>query len=431
MMAMWSGEKGNEVPALALVSMSYRTAPLSVLEDLRLDAADCEKISHELRANEGIDEVVVLSTCNRTEFYISGCAPDPKDVLLLLRRLSMMWESSFASIKTGEAVLHHLLRVAVGLESRVVGEAEVLAQIRAAAAAAIQNGFVGPATGAAFRCAAAAGRRAQRSSAKTDIPSLARLALDAAHPDPDVTPGSTVVLGSGTMAATTVRELIARDLPFVVCARRIEKARLLTQTAEQAIPFSNLTAALAEAAVVVCATGARSPLVRERDLTDALQVGRTRSLTIIDLSMPRNIEPTVGELRGVRLLNLTDLEADTTTVEIDRREQIVADELQRHRDGRAGKAAGHYIVQLRRHVHQECLLAARTARSGMVVDDDAIRQSAKQYANQLLHAPTLALKELIADENHKDAIEILNAFGVDPSLSDSRLPMTTMAKANL
>lgn len=416
--------------SLALVSVSYRTAPLSVLEELHLDAAGCEKISRELRSNEGIDEVVILSTCNRTEFYISGCAPDPKQVLFLLRKSSVAWESSFASVTTGEAVLRHLLRVAVGLESRVVGEAEVLAQVRAAAAVAIRNGFAGPETGAAFRCAAAAGRRTQRSCAKTDVPSLARLTLDAARPDPAVTPGVTVVLGSGTMAAATVRELISRDLPFVVCARRIERARLLTQTAEQAIPFSKLNAALAQAEVVVCATGARSPLVRERDLTDALQVERTRSLTIVDLSMPRNIEPTVGELRGVHLLNLTDLEADTTTVEIDRREKIVADELQRYRDGLAGQAAGDYIVQLRRHVHQTCLLAARTTWSGMAVDDDFIRQSARQDANQLLHAPTLALKELVASHNHRDAIKLLIAFGVNPSLPDCRLPVTTTAKAN-
>lgn len=426
---MRHGGGGNDAALLALVSVSYKSAPLAILENLHLDAADCEEISRELRTCEGIDEVVVLSTCNRTEFYITGLAPDPTDILNFLWRRCKAWDHSFASIKTGVDVIHHLLRVAVGLESRVVGEAEVLAQIRAATATATEGGFAGPVAGAAFRHATAAGRKAQRSIAKTDIPSLARLALDTARPDPAATPGLTVVLGSGTMAATTVRELIARDLPFAVCARRIDKARALTRTAEQAIPFSNLRHVLAEADVVVCATGARSPLVRENDLSDALQGRGARSLTIVDLSMPRNIEPTVGDLSGIHLLNLTDLEADTTTVEILRREQIVADELQRYRDGRAGAAAGRYIALLRGHVHKSCLLAARAAWIGVIVDEDAIRQSARRYANQLLHAPTLALKDMIAADNHNGAISILSAFGIEPSLPNKQLTTNSLEKA--
>lgn len=212
---------------VVLVAVTHQRAPLSLLEQVSLDSTGAEAFGRALLHRPGITECVVLSTCNRTEIYASGTNPDAAAVL---RALSTGTTSSAAGLTqhvlvcdTTNDVASYLLRVAAGLESRLVGEVEVLAQIRAAVAASKAAGTTGPTLNRLFESAVAAGRRAQRTTAHALRPSLARIALDLAHSQTSEPPGLTVVVGSGMMAARTVQELCARHHPYHVWARRPER----------------------------------------------------------------------------------------------------------------------------------------------------------------------------------------------------------------
>ncbi|HEY4609513.1 MAG TPA: hypothetical protein VIH06_09925, partial [Ilumatobacteraceae bacterium] len=295
--------------ALAVIAISHRQAPLALLEQVNLDAQGCMALARTLTGLEGLSEAVVLSTCNRTELYVAGHDLD-LDVALaalvaqtssdLVRPDAHVWYGS------GPVAARHLFRVAAGLESRVAGEREIVGQVRSAIGTAREAGTVGPQLDCLFRSAIAVGRRVHQNdrSAPAQLP---RLGLDAARPNAAQPAGLTLVMGAGLIAAETVAELVTRQLKFVVCARRTERAALLARRPDQVVPFEELPAMLERAEVVVCATGARTPLLTVADIETAMTRRAGRPLVIVDLSLPRNIDPAAGRLPGVQLIDLEDL----------------------------------------------------------------------------------------------------------------------------
>ncbi len=399
-----------------LVAITHRSAPLGLLEQVAMDAETSAAVGVGLCAHPGVSEAVVLSTCNRTEVYLTGPALESDLVLRTLATTSPASEDQLRSVQLvveGEVAATHLFAVAAGLESRVLGEAEVLAQVRAAIAHAEAAGSTGSFLSGVFRFAVSSGRRAQRTTHHALTPSLSRLALDAARPD-GVVRGPTVVLGSGSIAATTAKELARRRLDYLVCARREELAVQLVPSAEQAIPFDQISGALVRAEVVICATGARSPLVRVPLLRQVMEDRGGRDLTIVDLSLPRNIEPSAAALPGVKLLNLDDLVAGTTADHVRQRREIVADEHRRYRAWLAGQAAGHLVAQLQDHVYKTCQATMDRSATGMATSPEVTHEAARRMANKLLHEPIVAIKRLIEAGDHHAALGVLASHGCQP-----------------
>lgn len=382
-----------------------------------MDADASTGVGVRLCAHPGVSEAVVLSTCNRTEVYLTGRMLDSELVLRSLAQASEASEDQLRSaqlVEHGEAAAAHLFEVAAGLDSRVVGEAEVLVQVRAAIAHAEAAGSAGACLSGVFRFAISAGRRAQRTTDGALTPSLSRLALDAARPD-QVVGGPTVVLGSGAMAASTTQELARRRLDYLVCARREELAAQLAQSAEHVIPFDQISSALVKAEVVICATGARSPLVRVPLLRDVMEARGGADLTIVDLSLPRNIEPAAADLRGVNLLNLDDLVEGTTADHVCQRREIVADERRRYRTWLAGQAAAPLVAHLQDHVYRSCHAAINQSPDGFAKKAEATHETARRMANKLLHEPIVAIKKLIAAGDHHAALGVLVSHGCQPA----------------
>ncbi|HEX3090487.1 MAG TPA: glutamyl-tRNA reductase [Ilumatobacteraceae bacterium] len=399
--------------ALAVVAVSHQRAPLGILEQVNLDSEGCAALARLLTAIDGISEAVVVSTCNRTELYLAGDAPD---AIAAVTALTIHVGARPGSLD--EYVRHaagcnaalHLFRVAAGLESRVAGEREILGQLRSAIAVAREAGTVGSHLDCMFRSGIAVGRRAQQTD--PDAPSLLpQLGLNAAHIDETQAGGLTVVMGAGQMAAATVRELVARGMDYVVCARRQERAAVLASRPEQVVAFDELHAVLDRADVVVCATGARTPLLTGADAELAMARRAGRPLVIVDLSLPRNVDPAAGRVPGLRLLDLEDLVSGSSVVELRRRTEIIDEEFDRFSSWLAGQHAGHMIAALHSGVYAQCREALSTSLDVGIVAT-TIEAAARSVAGRLLHAPTMNLKAMMAKGDEAGAAAILAAFGI-------------------
>ena len=408
--------------ALAVVVISHQRAPLAILEQVNLDAEGCTTLARTLAAGDGVAEAAVLSTCNRTEIYLAGDSPD---VRAALGHLLAQTNSTFVVIDdhvryaTGENVALHLFRVAAGLESRVAGEREILGQVRSAIAVSREAGTVGSHLDCLFRSAIAVGRRVQQTD-RTSPALLPQVGLDAARPDPSKPVGLTMVMGAGLIAAETARELVARGMDFVVCARRVDRAALLARRAEQVVPFDNLASTLDRTEVVVCATGARAPLLRVADVEAAMIRRAGRPLVIVDLSLPRNVDPAAGRVPGVRLLDLEDLVSGSSLVEMRRRTEIVDEEFNRFASWLAGQVAGHLIGQLHAGINDLCRHALEASLADARMSPQAIAAASRSIAGKLLHAPTLAIKTLMAEGDEPAARAILSSFGITPGADETK-----------
>jgi glutamyl-tRNA reductase len=403
----------NTTKALAVVAISHQRAPLAILEQVNLNADGCATLATTLTQLDGVSEAVVLSTCNRTELYLAGDAPDAAAAVdaLVHQVGAKPLPADYVRHASGANAALHLFRVAAGLESRVSGEREILGQVRSAIAAARDAGTAGSHLDCMFRSAIAVGRRAQQSDPAA--PSLLpQIGLNAARIDPTRPAGLTIVMGAGLMAAETVRELVSRGLDYVVCARRAERAAVLAIRPDQVVPFEELRTVLDRAEVVVCATGARTPLLTVADAEMAMARRCGRPLVIVDLSLPRNVDPAAGLIPGLRLLDLEDLVSGSSVVELRRRTDIIDEEFLRFGSWLAGQTAGRMISALRAGVHAQCRVALTAALAEVGVSDAHLDAAAHGVAGKLLHAPTMAIKTLMADGDETAAAAILATYGV-------------------
>lgn len=403
--------------SLALVAVTHDRAPLDLLERVALDADRAAALAAALvDTSRGIDEAIVLSTCNRTELYLAGTHPHHADALDALAGVTGADRRSLTSsaiTATDDDVSLHLFRVAAGLESRIVGEREILSQVRVALTRAVAAGTAGRHLSALFRRAASTGRRVRRTETSS-CPSLASVALDAAGAGDSS--GRVLVVGAGAMAAATTAELRARRRPFLVSSRRADPAARLVRTAADIVPIARWLDALAEPArdvrVAVFATSARGALLDVDTAADLMLRRDGRPLTLVDLSMPRNVDPAVATLPGVRVIDLAALTADRGELFDRRAAQVVADEHHRYRRWLAGQAAAPSIVELRAAIASACRASVTPALAGACIDKTAVERLVARLAGRVAHHPTVALKELVARGDEAGAATLLAAFGV-------------------
>ena len=387
--------------ALTLIAVTHRHTPFAVLERVTLDSDAAETVASDLLALPGVDEAVVLSTCNRTELYLAGAIESTEAALGVLASHTGLPVDDLAGgtmVLLGAAASLHLFRVTAGLESRVVGEGEILGQVRAAAARASRHGTSGPDLDNLFRWATASGRRARRDAGGSAGPSLARTALDAAAQPA----GATLVVGAGAMAAAVTAELCARRVPYRVAARRIERAARLTRHPDAAADITALADEIAAVSLVVCTTGSRTPLIDRRMVADAIARRDGRPLTIVDLSMPRNVAADVAAVPGVELIHLQDLHGGHGDLQLRRANDAVDTEHDRYLTWLAGRAAGPVIAALRQRVTAICLAEAKRE----LGPEAAVL--ARRLAGRILHSPTIAIKDLSA-QGQTDALDALAA----------------------
>ncbi len=300
---------------VVLYGMNHRTAPVALRERL---AAAPERLWEAVRAAhqvpQGPGEIAVLSTCNRFEVYMAvetleAAARGFNHLVRELAAFSLQDIHEHLYRHTSQDAVRHLFRVAAGLDSMILGEPQILGQVREAWEAAREAGTVGPFLHRLFQQAVTAGKRVRRETAIGQAPAsvgsaAAHLVREHAHPYKH----HALVVGAGAMAQTAARYL--RDLGFrhlAVMNRTAARAEALAQEVQgQTFPWRDWTTALAWADVVVTAVAATQPILTPEDVAPVLREGG-HPLLLVDIGVPRNIDPRVADLPGVRLFDIDDL----------------------------------------------------------------------------------------------------------------------------
>ncbi len=420
--------------SVLVVGVSHKTAPVSVLERLTLDAAGIDKLVQEVSHAEHVLEATVLATCNRVEIYteVDRFHGSVESVSRLLCDLADRDGGTpedvvpHLYVHYDDGAVSHLFGVASGLDSMVVGEGQILGQAREALRVGQESGTIGPALNVLFQQALRVGKRVH---AETDIdraaPSLLSLALDRVAADIGPVEGKRVlVVGAGAMAGlavSTVRRLGAADI--VVASRTEAHARrLAVQYDGRAVPLTQVQEVLAHTDVLVSCTGATG-VVLPLATVAAARVDAAAPLAIVDLALPHDVDPSVADLPGVSLFGLARLAEEVNEGEI-------AHDVSAVREVVAQEIAA-FVAARRSATVTPTVVALRTMATGIVEaevdrllarvpDLDAsvrheVEQAVRRVADKLLHQPTVRVKELANETGAVSyAAALAELFSLDP-----------------
>ena len=421
--------------SILVVGISHKSAPVAVLERVALDRDGVNKLLGDVVACDHVGEAVVVATCNRLEIYTEvdrfhGSVEEVSRLLVERAGESTAGILPHLYVHYDDGAVSHLFHVAAGLDSMAVGEGQILGQTREALRRGQAQGTVGPALNVLFQQALRVGKR---SRAETDIdlaaPSLVSAGLErVSGPLGGVKGKSVVVVGAGGMAGlatATVSRLGAEEIT-VVNRSQTNAHRLAAEYDARPAPLSDLPAALTDADLVITCTGSNGILL---DL-DTVQSARPDSapLAIVDLALPHDVDPSVGELPEVTLVTLADLADElrdsVVGTEIDGVRHIVGQEVTAFLSARRQASVTPTVVALRSMA--TAVVEAEMERLGSRLPDldDAARaevlQSVRRVADKLLHQPTVRVKELANETGAVSyATALAELFALDPEAVDA------------
>jgi glutamyl-tRNA reductase len=412
---------------ILLIGLNHKVAPVEVRERL---AFGTERIPVALRDLMGdkrvIKEAVLLSTCNRIEAYIIACDLDKaesklQEFLSLHASLSLEKLRRMVFVARGEEAVLHMMQVSAGLDSLVLGENEILGQVRLASEMAQSAGTSGPILSTLFRYAIRAGKRARTETVigQGDI-SVASVVVELAEqvfgPLNDRT---ALLIGAGKISSITARALVRAGLRCIMIANRTyERAEKLAKNLNGvAVHFDALDETLTQADIVICSTGAPHIVLHADTVRKAQEARKNRPLLIADLAVPRDADPQIASIPGVRLTNIDDLEiivktGHPLTASVCKEvEEIVEQELESFYHWWDARRCASIIQAL--HLKAESIYQAEVQqtlrRMGSLTprQEQLVQAMGKAIAGKLLHEPTLCLRELPPDEDATAYIEMI------------------------
>jgi glutamyl-tRNA reductase len=397
--------------SLIVVGLNHRTVPIEVLERVSVPSSRLSKALHDVAAREHLAESVVLSTCNRTEVYarctrFHPAVGDVRDFLAELSGADPDELSDHLYTYVDDAATAHLFSVAAGLDSMIVGESEILGQVRSAWLAAEKESTSGHLLGGVFRHAVESGKRVRTETQIGRHPvsiSSAAVAVAAEHLG-GLEGCRVLVIGAGEMADGMAVALANRGVAEICVANRTlgHGSDLARRVGGRAVELDALPAELAQADLVLASTGSSDVLV-ERSAVEAAVAGRPdRPLLVVDVAMPRDIDPGVGAIPSVTLLDIDDLKdfarrsSDRRRAEIGRAREILNEELDRYRSAREARQAVPLVVALREMGDDIRARELERFGSRFADLDEATRADiealTRGLVNKLLHEPTVRLK---------------------------------------
>lgn len=425
---------------LLTVGVSHRTAPVALRERLALPAEGGHVLGELAACDDQIHELVAISTCNRTE--ITVLTDDPAGAEAGLLRV-LARRGGFAPDDLGGAVfrLHeddsarHLFRVASGLESMVLGEAEILGQVRRAHEIAVGAGTSGPTLDRMFNAAVGTGRRVR---SETEIGhgsmSISSLAASLAERElGDLSGRQVVIIGAGETSELAAAAFHQRGVATLFVAnRRASRAISLAAKFEGSVaPLDRLPGLLESADVVVSATASPHPILHREAIAEVLPARKGRPLLLIDLAVPRDIEPSCGLLPGVQRYDLDAMESviarmtHVRKAEAVRAEVIVDDELDRFNQWMATRGVAPTIAAMHRQADEivERVLTENAGRweSASSRDRARIEAVARAVATRILHEPTIRLRSVDPAAGHRRVEILRELFGLDGEVEDGLL----------
>jgi glutamyl-tRNA reductase len=416
------------VPELLVLGISHNTAPVALRERLALTERAARDLLTELVARDEIDEAVAISTCNRTEIYL--VTPDAvraeAELLGRLARRADIRPTELTPIVYSPRncdAARQLYRVTAGLDSMIVGEAEVQGQVKRAYEAALAAGTTGPMTNRLFGAALQAGKRVRSETGiGRERVSVSTVAVDLARDVVgDLSSRSVVIIGAGETAELTAQALADQGVRTVFVANRhADRARSLAERFGGEVgSLDSLPARLQEADIVVASTSSPHPIVDAEDLEVVMRSRGGRPLVFIDIAVPRDIEHACGALDGVSVYDMDDLQAVVARNlrvregERTKAEEVIEEEIQRFSRWLAQLDVMPTIAGLREHGAEivDQVLAENAGRweSASPRDLARIEAVARAVMQRLLHEPTIRLKE----SGHGRQQVLRELFGLD------------------
>ncbi len=417
--------------SILVVGLSHKTAPLPLLERVALDADGSGKLIRSVSLLDHVTEATVLSTCNRTEVYadVERFHGSVEAISRMLGELAGSRPEELIDhlyVHYDDGAVSHLFHVTAGLDSMVLGESQILGQAREALRSGQELGTVGPSLNVLFQQALRVGKR---SHAETDIdrvaPSVVGAALERAADHVGPLEGRHVlVVGAGSMAGLTVATVARAGAASVTVANRSpERAeRLARQYGATALPLDRLGQHTGPVDVLVSCTGAAGQVISAADLA-ARRTSTSAPLAVLDLALPRDVDPAVGDLPGVSLVSLETLAAELGqapgATDVDGVRAIVGQELTAFLSARRSQSVTPTVVAL------------RTMATGLVQDELArletrlpsldpasrteVETAIRRVVDKLLHQPTVRVKQLANESGAISyAAALAELFALDP-----------------
>ncbi len=417
---------------LLALGISHKTAPVALRERLAFTEAQAVEFAKQIAESPEVHEAVVISTCNRTEVYL--VVGDPvraeTDVLGMLARRAGIRPTELAqeiySPRNCEAA-RQLYRVTAGLESMILGEAEIQGQVKRAYEAAMSAGVTGPLSNRLFAAALTTGKRVRSEtgigSSRVSVPSVA---VDLAQ---DVLGGladrHVVILGAGETSELTAQALAHQGVGTIFVANRhADRALSLAQRfGGSVVGLDGLPDQLLEADIVVCSTSSPHPIVGSEELELVMAQRAGRPLLLIDIAVPRDVDSRCGEHDGVTLYDIDDLQAvvqrnlGARAAIVPQAEQIVEEEIRRFARWLGQLETLPTVAALREHGNEivEQILAENSGRWESASEQDLMRVEAVARAvlGRLLHEPTIRLRSFSAERGHASLQLVRELFGLD------------------
>jgi len=418
------------MPLIAL-GVNHQTAPVEVREKVAVGEAQMADTLRQLQQVEGVEEAALVSTCNRTEIYAridEGRVPAVVDWLARRNGLAADALATYVYTHEGDAAVRHLFRVATGLDSLVLGEPQILGQVKDAWQQARGAGSLRTPLDRLFQQSFAVAKRVRTDTRIGAHPvSVAYAGVRLVRQVfADLDRATVLLVGAGDTIELAAKHLVNAEAKRLLIANRtLEHAQTLaSKVGGYALPLSELARHLPEADVVISATAAREPVLRAADVRDALKARRQRPMFLLDLAVPRDIDAAVAQLPNAYLYTVDDLEQVISESKASR--QAAAEQAEAIID----LSVEHFMAWWRAQGQQDSLRSLRRtaelakadalakARERLAAGEPAeavMERLAHQLTNQLLHAPSTALRQAALDGDAATLAAAAKLFAADGS----------------
>jgi glutamyl-tRNA reductase len=411
---------------LFLLGVSHRTAPVELREKLDFSHGSVGDAVQELAARTSVPECVVLSTCNRSEIYVASAdlARTQREIVQFLSEFHGLRADDFLPhlfALSDRGAVDHLFRVSAGLESVVVGEPQILGQVKDAFQAALERRCTGPLLGRLFTSSFGVGKRVRTETAIGEgAVSVSFEAVAIAKKIFDRLEGRHVlVVGAGDISSLTAQHLRSSGVGDIMITSRTQASAeaLAAAVGGRSVPWDTLPQALSTADIVITATGAARPIITRSQVEAAISRHRSDPLYIIDLAVPRDVEPAVADFEQVFLYNIDDLQkfveknVSNRGAEVKRAETIVVEEVERFVRWHRSRGAVPTIVALRNRfyaIRESELQRLEGKFAGLSPEArERFEEVTRLMIEKLLLEPTEQLKALPDEETQLAYTEVL------------------------
>ena len=398
--------------SLVVIGVNNRTMPLNLFESFAVPADNLPKTLVDVKSRRHVSEAVVLSTCNRTEIYVfaekfHGAYQDVRDFLSDLSDLPAEDFNDYLYVHYEDEAIRHLFSVTCGLDSAVVGENEIQHQVKVAWKKAQEENTCGPIINAAFRRALEVGKRVRtQTGLSKNTPSIARAVVDmAAEHLNGLQAKKVLLLGAGEMAEGMATSLYENEIGEIIFANRnLDNARKLASTSgSKAIAIEEIPKYLNEVDLFISSTAAPEALFNSEQLLNESDRKDQKNLLIIDIAIPRDIDPAVADVTGVTLLDMDNLRDFAEPSRVQRETdlvivgKVISEETNRFLDQQSARKVAPLITEFRDSAEEirQIELKRFEARLANLSDDqrNAIESLTQGILGKILHDPTVSLNE--------------------------------------